>query len=191
MSGQTTRRTQTPQERPAAPSNRPDAWRRIQPMENGESRGARDTARTEAFSDGVFAFAITLLVLNLHDPSSRDVTLSEGLINEAPFFFAMVTSFITILVMWLNHHNMFSHIDRVDRRLMPRDPAIERQSAQNATSTIANLILPGSLGLSVPDNPKSAEKIRESRAILRARYGSLYDDVLGFWRNTIRSGLHR
>src|SRR5436853_7782801 len=73
----------------------------------------------------------------------------------------------------------------------PTDPAIERQSAQNATSTIANLILPGSLGLSVPDNPKSAEKIRESRAILRARYGSLYDDVLGFWRNTIRSGLHR
>jgi hypothetical protein len=49
----------------------------------------------------------------------------------------------------------------------------------NATSTIANLILPGSLGLLVPDNPKSAEKIRESRAILRARYGSLYDGVLG------------
>src|SRR5436309_15398800 len=89
-------------------------------MENGESRGARDTARTEAFSDGVFAFAITLLVLNLHDPSSRDVTLSEGLIKEPPFFFAMVTSFITILVMWLNHDNMFSHIDRVDRRLLLR-----------------------------------------------------------------------
>src|SRR5947199_9105161 len=89
-------------------------------MENGESRGARDTARTEAFSDGVFAFAITLLVLNLLDPSSRDVTLSEGLIKEAPFFFAMVTSFITILVMWLNHHNMFSHIDRVDRPLLLR-----------------------------------------------------------------------
>src|SRR5207247_4627915 len=51
----------------------------------------------------------------------RDVTLSEGLIKEAPFFFAMVTSFITILVMWLNHHNMFSHIDRVDRRLMLRN----------------------------------------------------------------------
>src|SRR5438034_2707006 len=117
----TTQRTRTPSKRPAAPSNRPDACRRIQPMENGESRGARDTARTEAFSDGVFAFAITLLVLNLHDPSSRDVTLSEGLIKEAPFFFAMVTSFITILVMWLNHHNMFSHIDRVDRRLMLRN----------------------------------------------------------------------
>jgi len=77
-------------------------------MENGESRGAKDTARTEAFSDGVFAFAITLLVLNLRDPSTDTTSLSEGLIKEAPFFFAMVTSFITILVMWLNHHNMFS-----------------------------------------------------------------------------------
>src|SRR5467141_3876960 len=99
MSGQTTRRTQTPQERPAAPSNRPDACRRIQPMENGESRGARDTARTEAFSDGVFAFAITLLVLNLRDPSTNKLSLSEGLVKEWKSFFALVTSFITIIVM--------------------------------------------------------------------------------------------
>src|SRR5438034_10956519 len=117
----TTQRTRPPSKCPAAPPNRPDACRGIQPMEKGESRGARDTARTEAFSGGVSALAITLLVLNRHDPSSRDVTLSEGLIKEAPFFFAMVTSFITILVMWLNHHNMFSHIDRVDRRLMLRN----------------------------------------------------------------------
>ncbi len=90
-------------------------------METGESRGAKDTARTEAFSDGVFAFAITLLVLNLRDPSTSGVSLSQGLINEWQSFFALVTSFITILVMWLNHHNMFSHIDRVDRRLMLRN----------------------------------------------------------------------
>jgi len=96
-------------------------------MENGESRGAKDTARTEAFSDGVFAFAITLLVLNLRDPSfqspgvSSGVPLFEGLVREWQSFFALVTTFITILVMWLNHHNMFSHIDRVDRRLMLRN----------------------------------------------------------------------
>jgi len=96
-------------------------------MENGESRGARDTARTEAFSDGVFAFAITLLVLNLRDPSFLSpgvysgVPLFEGLVREWQSFFALVTTFITILVMWLNHHNMFSHIDRVDRRLMLRN----------------------------------------------------------------------
>ncbi len=90
-------------------------------METVGSREAQDTARTEAFSDGVFAFAITLLVLNLRDPSTSGVSLSQGLINEWQSFFALVTSFITILVMWLNHHNMFSHIDRVDRRLMLRN----------------------------------------------------------------------
>jgi uncharacterized membrane protein len=90
-------------------------------METRESREAADTSRTEAFSDGVFAFAITLLVLNLRDPSTSGVSLSEGLINEWQSFFALVTSFITVLVMWLNHHNMFSHIDHVDRRLMLRN----------------------------------------------------------------------
>src|SRR5207237_10330664 len=96
-------------------------------MENGESRGAKDTVRAVAFSDGVFAFAITLLVLNLRDPSflspgvSSGIPLFEGLVREWQSFFALVTTFITILVMWLNHHNMFSHIDRVDRRLMLRN----------------------------------------------------------------------
>ena len=90
-------------------------------MEPRESREAADTSRTEAFSDGVFAFAITLLVLNLRDPSTSGVSLSQGLIDEWQSFFALVTSFITVLVMWLNHHNMFSHIGRVDRRLMLRN----------------------------------------------------------------------
>ena len=73
----------------------------------------------EAFSDGVFAIAITLLVLELGDPSLRGgVSLSQGLLDEWPSFFALVTSFITILIMWMNHHNMFNYIRRTDRRLM-------------------------------------------------------------------------
>jgi uncharacterized membrane protein len=94
---------------------------RIWPMETPGSREAKDTSRTEAFSDGVFAFAITLLVLNLRDPSASGGSLSQGLIDEWQSFFALGTSFITILVMWLNHHNMFGHIGRVDRRLMLRN----------------------------------------------------------------------
>ena len=90
-------------------------------METPGSREAKDTSRTEAFSDGVFAFAITLLVLNLRDPSTSGVSLSQGLIDEWQSFFALGTSFVTILVMWLNHHNMFGHIGRVDRRLMLRN----------------------------------------------------------------------
>jgi uncharacterized membrane protein len=89
-------------------------------MEARETHEAKDTSRTEAFSDGVFAFAITLLVLNLREPSSGG-SLSQGLFDERASFFALVTSFITILVMWLNHHNMFAHIGRVDRRLMLRN----------------------------------------------------------------------
>jgi len=79
----------------------------------------KETARLEAFSDGVFAIAITLLVLELGDPSLRGgVSLSQGLLDEWPSFFALVTSFITILIMWMNHHNMFNYIRRTDRRLM-------------------------------------------------------------------------
>jgi len=78
----------------------------------------KETVRMEAFSDGVFAFAITLLALNLRDPSGSGVSLSQGLLNEWPMFFALVTSFVTVLIMWMNHHNMFNYIRKIDRRLM-------------------------------------------------------------------------
>ena len=81
-----------------------------------ESSGERETDRLEAFSDGVFAFAITLLVLGLKDPTSgNNVSLFQGLLGEWPTFFAFVTSFTTILIMWMNHHNMFNYISRIDR----------------------------------------------------------------------------
>src|SRR5437899_3903157 len=83
-----------------------------------EALEEKETVRMEAFSDGVFAFAITLLALNLRDPAGSGVSLSEGLISEWPAFFAFVTSFITVLIMWMNHHNMFNYIRRADRRLM-------------------------------------------------------------------------
>src|SRR2546422_579091 len=62
-----------------------------------EALEEKETVRMEAFSDGVFAFAITLLALNLRDPSGTGVSLSEGLIKEWPAFFAFVTSFVTVL----------------------------------------------------------------------------------------------
>src|SRR2546428_4834778 len=83
-----------------------------------EALEEKETARMEAFSDGVFAFAITLLALNLRDPATSGVSLSQGLIDEGPAFFAFVTSFITVLIMWMSHHNMFNYIRRIDRRLM-------------------------------------------------------------------------
>jgi uncharacterized membrane protein len=79
----------------------------------------KETGRLEAFSDGVFAFAITLLVLNLKDPTSGGATpLLQGLLEEWSTFLALVTSFMTILIMWVNHHNMFNWIKRVDTQFL-------------------------------------------------------------------------
>ena len=84
-----------------------------------ESLEEKQTGRTEAFSDGVFAFAITLLVINLKDPGSGiGSDLFRGLLNEWPSFFAFITTFMTVLVMWVGHHNMFTLIRRIDTRIM-------------------------------------------------------------------------
>jgi uncharacterized membrane protein len=86
------------------------------------SKDLKETSRTEAFSDGVIAFAITLLVLNLKDPlldpALSQESLFQGLLTQWPAFFAFVTSFATILIMWVNHHNMFTYIRRVDTTLL-------------------------------------------------------------------------
>ncbi len=87
-------------------------------LENRESREERETARLEAFSDGIFAFAITLLVLNLRDPVHDGLSLLGGLRADWASFFALVTSFVTVPIMWMNHHNMFNYIRRTDRRFM-------------------------------------------------------------------------
>jgi uncharacterized membrane protein len=86
----------------------------------GGVMAASDTARIEAFSDGVFAIAITLLVLDLKVP--RDVadggSLARALLAQWPAYLAFLTSFMTILIMWVNHHRMFSLIGRSDDRLL-------------------------------------------------------------------------
>ncbi|TLZ50676.1 MAG: DUF1211 domain-containing protein, partial [Methanobacteriota archaeon] len=64
----------------------------------GSSGEEKATGRVEAFSDGIFAFAITLLALDLRDPTiPAGSTLVEGLVGEWPTFFAFVTSFVTVL----------------------------------------------------------------------------------------------
>src|SRR5262249_56568363 len=77
----------------------------------------RDVARVEAFSDGVFAIAITLLVLTIHIPTTEEVTqgeLARALLSQWPVYLAYLSSFVTILVMWMSHHNLFRYIVRVD-----------------------------------------------------------------------------
>ncbi|HEY3124249.1 MAG TPA: TMEM175 family protein [Thermoanaerobaculia bacterium] len=78
------------------------------PAEEGE----KETGRVEAFSDGVFAIAITLLVLDLKIPKGAPGGLVPTLLRQWPTFLAYLTSFATILVMWVNHHKLFTHIRR-------------------------------------------------------------------------------
>ncbi|HET7244068.1 MAG TPA: TMEM175 family protein [Streptosporangiaceae bacterium] len=74
------------------------------------------TGRAEAFSDGVFAIAITLLVLGL--VVSGHGTLTSQLLAAWPRYFAYVVSFLTIGIMWMNHHTILAHVARVDRPLL-------------------------------------------------------------------------
>jgi uncharacterized membrane protein len=73
-------------------------------------------ARLEAFSDGVFAIAITLLVLTIPTPDDF-ARLGHALLEQWPAYAAYVVSFAVIGIMWLNHHTVFGHFERVDRNL--------------------------------------------------------------------------
>jgi len=75
------------------------------------------TGRIEAFSDGVMAIAITLLVLEIKVPSHAEVAqqgLAHSLAALWPSYLAFITSFISILVIWVKHHWMVSLIKRTD-----------------------------------------------------------------------------
>ncbi|MDX6512619.1 MAG: potassium channel family protein [Gaiellaceae bacterium] len=76
------------------------------------------TGRLEAFSDGVFAIAITLLILEIRVPANSGARLGDDLLHIWPSYFAYVTSFLTIGIMWINHHALFQRIGRVDRMLL-------------------------------------------------------------------------
>jgi uncharacterized membrane protein len=70
-----------------------------------------ETGRLETFSDGVFAIAITLLVLGIGVPEP-DAPLVPALVGQWPAFMAYVVSFLTIGIMWINHHQLFILIGR-------------------------------------------------------------------------------
>lgn len=75
------------------------------------------TGRTEAFSDGVFAIVITLLVLDLTNPHYRPGELGADLAREWPAYLAFTFSFVYVGVIWLNHHALFRRISRLDLAL--------------------------------------------------------------------------
>lgn len=75
------------------------------------------TSRTEAFSDGVLAIAITLLVLDLHVDVPSHGSLFWVLVHQWESYLAYLTSFLTIGIIWLNHHAFFERLRATDRVL--------------------------------------------------------------------------
>jgi uncharacterized membrane protein len=74
--------------------------------------------RVENFSDGIFAVAITILIFNIPVPNGAPGTLVHALTSQWPSYVAYVASFLTIGVMWINHHAMFERITSIDRPLL-------------------------------------------------------------------------
>jgi len=81
----------------------------------------RGTERLEAFSDGVFAIATTLLVLDLKTPEMARVTpaaLADALAHQWPRYLTLVFSFVTILIIWVYHHRLFQSVRRAGTTLL-------------------------------------------------------------------------
>lgn len=82
----------------------------------------KETGRVEAFSDGVFAIAITLLILEIKVPSFEQSPVNKdlfiSLLNLWPSYGAFLMSFTGILIMWINHHGFFNYLRRIDSKFL-------------------------------------------------------------------------
>jgi len=75
-------------------------------------------ARLETFADGVFAIAATLLIIDVSVPSELTGSLGRELVDIWPQYAGYVVSFVTIGIMWVNHHRLIRQIERVDERFL-------------------------------------------------------------------------
>lgn len=88
-------------------------------MSNTLIETSKSTKRIEALSDGIFAIAMTLLVLDIKVPEADGpLALLQALGRQWPQYLAFVVGFFTLLVCWINHHYMFEHIARSDGTLL-------------------------------------------------------------------------
>jgi uncharacterized membrane protein len=98
-----------------------DSPQPIGPLPSPPVEEHTSSQRLEAFSDGVFAIAITLLVLDLVVPA-REEAATEGLwhslLAEWPAYFAYLVSFLVIGIIWVNHHVVFAKVRQVDRSVL-------------------------------------------------------------------------
>jgi uncharacterized membrane protein len=79
------------------------------------------TARLEAFSDGVMAIIVTLLIFEIHVPNLSDLSTAgvlKGLLSIATKLVSFAVSFFTLAIYWVNHHYFFSRITHTDWKLL-------------------------------------------------------------------------
>jgi len=92
----------------------------MNPTDSKSEKASKETSRLEAFSDGVFAIAITLLILELIQILKVDDGngLTHLLLNHWHSMLAYLIGFLTILICWINHHLVFNYINKSDSLLM-------------------------------------------------------------------------
>jgi len=76
------------------------------------------TARLETFADGVFAIAATLLILNVEVPELGQHSLAHELVRLWPAYVGYAVSFLTIGIIWVNHHTVLSQLRGIDRTFL-------------------------------------------------------------------------
>ena len=149
-----------------------------QPSDNSFDTPIASTARIEAFSDGVIAIAITILVLELRVPelgsAFTETQMSDLVVHLLPKIAAYLLSFLLIAIYWVNHHHMFHLLERADSGLL---------WANN------NLLL----WLSLLSFPTSLLGEHPSSKLIAAAYGGIsFMAALGFYllhRHAFSAGL--
>jgi uncharacterized membrane protein len=149
-----------------------------------------ETNRIEAFSDGVFAIAITLLILEIKvPPSTQHGGLGTALAHLWPSYLAYLASFMTIGIMWVNHHRLFTLIQKNDDGLMllnlllllgiswiPFPTALLAEHLLEADGRIAGIVYAASFfGIAIVFNVMW-------RYVVRSRFVSDHLDVQGITR---------
>ena len=104
-----------------------------------------ESGRVEAFSDGVFAIAITLLALDLKAANGGPGTVMHTLLDQWPAYLAYLASFLYIGVIWVNHHALFTRISKVDGGLLYRNLLLLLPASilPFPTATLANALQHG------------------------------------------------
>jgi uncharacterized membrane protein len=134
--------------------------------------------RLEAFSDGVFAIAITLLVIEIHVPKVEH-GLGSVLLTQWPMYMAYVGSFIIIGIWWANHHELFEHFAASDHLLM----------LLNTLHLMCICFIPFTTGLVAEYLIKD---VSESRVAVGVYVGTLLLAAVGYnlvWYYAARAGL--